>query len=61
MAESIASRINASKLDGMSERELRVLMLAVLAAINNLATKLDADAALTDKDYVATTKAILIK
>lgn len=61
MAESIASRINASKLDGMSERELRALMLAVLAAINNLATKLDADVALTAKDYAATTKAILIK
>lgn len=61
MAESIASRINASKLDGMSERELRAILLAALAAINNLATKLDADAALTAKDYVASTKAILIK
>ena len=59
MAESIAKRINASKLDTMSERELRALLGAVLAAINNIATKLDTDVAVTDTDYKATTAAIL--
>lgn len=59
MPESIASRINATALDGMSERELRALLLAVLAAINNIAAKLDAESTLTTKTYAASTAAII--
>lgn len=70
MAESLAQRLSAAKLDQMSERELRAALAALVNAVQNLATKMDtlgaklnADATVTDTDYatnfVTTTAAII--
>lgn len=70
MAESVKTRLSASKLDQLSERELRALLAATVDAIQNQATKLDtltaklnADAGVTDTDYAtnfaSTTAAIV--
>ena len=60
MPESIQMRINASSLDQMSKRELSAIIMslrgdvvAVSAALNAVLAKLDADAGVTDTNYLA--------
>lgn len=59
-AESINVRINASRLDQVSDSNLRALFASVLtditaikASIAGITAKLDADAGVTDTNYTA--------
>jgi hypothetical protein len=57
MPESVKQRFSKSALDKMSERELRILIAALVDGVQALAAKLDADAAntaLNDTNYAAT-------
>ena len=57
MPESVKQRIGSTGLDQMSERELRILIAALVDGVQALAAKLDADAAntaLNDTNYAAT-------
>lgn len=62
--ESVNQRLNASSLDQLSVRELRALLLAMVDAINNMATKLDTAGGTVTQlgtDYASTTKTFLTK
>ena len=59
-AESAKIRISKSGLDQLTERELRALLAAIVNAIQNIATKLDADSGVTATDFASTTAAIII-
>lgn len=52
--ESVAQRLGATALDKMTERELRVLLGALLDGMQAIAAKLDSDATVTDSNYAAT-------
>lgn len=54
MAESINQRINSMKLDDISKAALRSLIEGLRADQAALATKLNADATVTDTNYNAT-------
>ena len=53
-AESLAKRLSATKLDQLSERELRAVLAALVNGVQAIAAKLDADGTVTDTDYAAT-------
>lgn len=53
MAESVAKRIAAAKLDQMSERELRILVAALVDGLQAIMAKLDGDSGVTSTDYAA--------
>jgi len=53
MAESLNQRINAMSIDEKSKRELRAILEAMRADYVALATKLNADATVTDTNYGA--------
>lgn len=57
--ESVAQRLAATNLDKATERELRVLLGAVVDALQAVAAKLDADATVTDTNYGATVAALV--
>lgn len=57
--ESVAQRIAATNLDKATERELRVLLGAVVDALQAVAAKLDADGGVTDTNYGATVAALV--
>jgi hypothetical protein len=52
--ESLTQRLAATNLDKLTERELRVVLGAMLDALQAVAAKLDADAGVTDTNYAAT-------
>lgn len=56
--ESVKARISALP-DQMTAKELRPVLAAIVDAIQNIATKLDADTGTASTDYVATTAAIV--
>lgn len=58
-AESVKVRVGKSGLDQLSERELRALLAAIVDAIQNIATKLDADSGVNATDFASTTAAII--
>jgi len=58
---SISQHLNAAAIDAMTEREVRTLLLAIVAdftavhaRITGIAAKLDADGGVTDTNYGAT-------
>ena len=53
MAESVKERCNALA-DGRDAQELRLLIGALVDALQAVTAKLDADAGVTDTDYSAT-------
>lgn len=60
MPESVAQRLNAARIDQISDANLRALFVsivadltAVKASITGLTTKLDNDAGVTDTNYTA--------
>ena len=53
MAESVKERCNALA-DGRDSQELRLLIGALVDALQAVTAKLDADAGVTDTDYSAT-------
>lgn len=57
--ESVKARVSALP-DNMTAKELRPLLAAIVDSIQSIATKLDADATVTQTDFVATTAAIVI-
>ena len=57
--ESVKARVSALP-DNMTAKELRPLLAAIVDSIQNIATKLDADAGTTATDFAATTAAIVI-
>ena len=54
MAESLSTRINATGIGSMSKKELRILLAAMLNAMQAMAAKLDADSGVGDTDFAAT-------
>ena len=59
MTESVKQRFAKSQLDGMSKRELREAVGAVLDALQAVAAKLDADTGVNDTNYAAVVSAIV--
>ena len=58
--ESVAQRLNATNLDKMTERELRILLAALVDGLQAVTAKLDADAGVTDTNYTATLATYII-
>lgn len=58
MAESLNQRINSMSLDEKSKRELRAILEAMRLDQAAAATKLNADAGVTDTNYGASTNLI---
>ena len=58
--ESVAQRLNATGLDKMTERELRILLAALVDGLQAVTAKLDADAGVTDTNYTATLATYII-
>lgn len=54
MSKSVATRLAATNLDKLTERELRALLAALVDGIQAVCAKLDADAGVTDTNYAAT-------
>ena len=52
--ESVAQRLGATNLDKLTERELRILLGALVNGLQAITAKLDADGTVTDTDYTAT-------
>lgn len=59
--ENISQRVAKSKLDALSKRELRALLVAMVDGVRAITAKLDADATVTDTNYTATFDAIVTK
>lgn len=59
--ENLGQRLAKTKLDAMSKRELRALLVAVVDGIRAVTTKLDSDATVTDTNYTAAFDAIVTK
>jgi hypothetical protein len=57
--ESVKTRLAQVKLGDVNDRELRALLVAIVDGLQNIATKLDADATVTGTDYASTTAAII--
>lgn len=53
MAESVAQR-TANISDGLTEKELRILLAAMVDGLQAITAKLDADSGTGDTDYAAT-------
>lgn len=57
-SESVREHVNALP-DGQTKQELVVLLAAVVDAVQLIATKLDADAGVTDTNYAALVAALV--
>lgn len=61
MPEQVNKRLAASKLDQMSQRELLIMLNALMDGVRAVAAKLDADATVTDTNYAATLDSYITK
>lgn len=52
--ESVLQRMNATSLDKMTERELRILLASMVDGMQAICAKLDADTGVADTNYAAT-------
>ena len=60
MTMSVSQRINAASLDRMTEAQLRALLGNMVDAMQAICAKLDADATVTDVNYLATLNQFIV-
>jgi len=58
MAESVKARLNKLS-NGADAKEIRLVVAAVVDALQAVAAKLDSDAGVTDTDYAATVAGLI--